>query len=246
MALAAGSGTRLRPLTEHRPKALCPVGNVALLDHALARLRHVVDDLEAGSMAVNAHHHAAAIVEHVGGRAYVSVEEGEALGTAGGVARLRPWLAGRAAVVVNADTWTAVPLDPLLDGWDGRSVRVLVVGADDLAPGAGVAGCVLPPPVIEGLPHRPAGLYEVCWRPLQEAGQLEVVAATGQFVACDRPRDYLAANLAMSDGAPVIGPGARVDGEVVRSVVWPGAVVEAGEVLVDAVRTDDGRTVLVR
>ena len=43
-----------------------------------------------------------------------------------------------------------------------------------------------------------------------------------------------------------MGAGARVGGSVVRSVVWPDAVVAPGEVLVDAVRTTRGRTVLVR
>ena len=38
IVLAAGEGRRLRPLTTVRPKALCPVGNVALLDRALARV----------------------------------------------------------------------------------------------------------------------------------------------------------------------------------------------------------------
>src|SRR5690349_14700046 len=38
IVLAAGEGRRLRPLTEVRPKALCPVGNVTLLDRMLARL----------------------------------------------------------------------------------------------------------------------------------------------------------------------------------------------------------------
>ncbi len=38
VVLAAGEGRRLRPLTELRPKALCPVGNVPLLDRALARV----------------------------------------------------------------------------------------------------------------------------------------------------------------------------------------------------------------
>ncbi|HEU4350181.1 MAG TPA: sugar phosphate nucleotidyltransferase, partial [Actinoplanes sp.] len=45
--LAAGEGRRLRPLTERLPKALCPVGNLPLLDHALRR----VDGLD---VAVNA------------------------------------------------------------------------------------------------------------------------------------------------------------------------------------------------
>ena len=36
--LAAGEGRRLRPLTDRLPKALCPVGNTALLDLALERV----------------------------------------------------------------------------------------------------------------------------------------------------------------------------------------------------------------
>jgi mannose-1-phosphate guanylyltransferase/MurNAc alpha-1-phosphate uridylyltransferase len=43
----------------------------------------------------------------------------------------------------------------------------------------------------------------------------------------------------------VIGAGAVVEGSVVRSVVWAGATVAPGEVLVDAIRAE-GRTVLVR
>ena len=42
VVLAAGEGRRLRPLTDLRPKPLCPVGNRALLDLALERVRPVV------------------------------------------------------------------------------------------------------------------------------------------------------------------------------------------------------------
>ena len=44
----------------------------------------------------------------------------------------------------------------------------------------------------------------------------------------------------------MLGEGARVDGTLVRSVVWPGATVRRGETLVDAVRAGDSVTVLVR
>jgi NDP-sugar pyrophosphorylase family protein len=174
------------------------------------------------------------------------VEEGEALGTAGAVVHLRGWLDGRPALVVNGDTWSTIELGPLVEGWDGERVRVLVAGGDDLVDGVGVLGSLLPPDVIATLPHRPAGLYEACWKPLRAEGRVEVVGAEGPFVACDTPRDYLAANLAWSGGAPVVGAGAVVEGELVRSVVWPGAVVRPGERLVDAIRLDDQHTVLVR
>lgn len=243
--LAAGAGSRLRPLTRFRPKPLCPVGGITLLDGNLARVAAVVGG-GPDRVAVNAHHHAGLIAEAVAGRAHVSVEEPVALGTAGAVAHLRGWLAGRPALVVNGDTWTTIDLGPLVEGWDGERVRVLVAGPPVLADGVGILGSLLPPDVIAALPHRPAGLYEACWRPLQEAGHLEVVGAEGTFVACDRSRDYLAANLLASGGESVIGEGAVVHGEVVRSVVWPGGVVHAGERLVDAIRIGELTTVLVR
>jgi NDP-sugar pyrophosphorylase family protein len=245
IVLAAGAGSRLQPLTRFRPKPLCPIGDESLLDGNLARVAAVVG---AGveHVAVNAHHHVDLLAAAVAGRAHLSQESPEALGTAGGVAHLRPWLDGRPALVVNGDSWSTVDLRPLVEGWDGTTVRVLVVGGDQLVDGVGILGSLLPPSVVAGLPHRPAGLYEACWRPLRDEGRLEVVGASGPFVACDRPRDYLDANLAWSGGAPVVGEGAVVEGELVRSVVWPGATVHAGEVLVDAVRVDDRVTVLVR
>jgi N-acetyl-alpha-D-muramate 1-phosphate uridylyltransferase len=247
IVLGAGAGTRLRPLSQGRPKVLCPVGDRPLVDHNVDRVRDVVG-AGVGSIAVNAHHHAPALTEHLADVAHVSVEEGEARGTAGGVARLRGWLDGRPALVVNGDTWTAIELPPLLDGWDGHRVRVMVLGDEPvLRPGVGIIGSVLPSDAVAALPgDRPAGLFESCWLPRLERGQLDVVAAAGPFVACDTPRDYLRANLEWSGGAPVVGAGARVDGEILRTVVWPGAVVHRRERLVDAIRFDDQQTVLVR
>src|SRR5262245_37547251 len=95
VVLAAGEGVRLRPLTADIPKALCPIGNVPLLDRAVAMVASLGF---AGhqTVAVNAWSHASQIVAHVGGRAHVSVEHGpRPLGSAGGLGALRPWIADR-------------------------------------------------------------------------------------------------------------------------------------------------------
>lgn len=243
LVLAAGAGRRLRPLTSIRPKALCPVGNVPLVDLAIERVAPMVG---AGAVAVNVHHGRDQLEAHLAGRAHLSVEEPVALGTAGAVAHLRDWLDGRHVLVVNADAWHGADLRAMVEDWDGRRVRVLVTGrpGDDLGPTSRVLGSLLPWSEVRSLPAEPAGLYEVCWRPRQAEGRLEVVAADAPFIDCGTPADYLDANLAVSGGEPVVGPGAAVEGTLVRSVVWPGGVVGAGEVLVDSIRV--GATLTVR
>ena len=125
MALAAGAGTRLAPLTLLRPKPLCPVGDRTLLDWALDSLAPAVD-----SVAVNVHHRAEQVIEHLGERrsgdgVHVSHEVDRALGTAGAIGALRGWLDGRGALVVNADTWHRADLASFVAGWDGTRVRLL-------------------------------------------------------------------------------------------------------------------------
>jgi len=243
VVLAAGEGTRLRPLTRVLPKALCPVGGVPLVDLALARVAAVTR-----AVAVNVHHGRAPLEAHLAGRVHLSVEDEQALGTAGGLGHLRGWIDGRPVVVVNADAWTDAPLAALLDGWDGERIRLLLVRppAGALPPKPRLAGALLPWSDVAPLAPVPSGLWEVSWRAAVEAGRLEVVPAGGAFVDCATPAAYLAANLASSGGAPVVGEGAVVEGRVERSVVWPGGVVRAREHLVDAIRVGDRLTVLVR
>ena len=241
VALAAGAGTRLRPLTLLRPKPLCPVGDAVLLDHVLARLETVTT-----SVAVNVHHGREAIERHVGQRAHVSVEAERPLGTAGALGKLRPWIDGRPTVVLNADTWSSSGIERLLEGWDGERVRILVVGRGPLTPTTPVAAALMPWQEVARLDAEPSGLYERSWAALAEAGRVETVPVEGRVIDCGTPAGYLAANLAESGGASVIGAGAVVAGLVTRSVVWPNATVDAGEELVDAIRADGGVTVLVR
>jgi MurNAc alpha-1-phosphate uridylyltransferase len=259
VVLAAGAGERLRPLTRLRPKPLCPVANQALLDGALARARAVVPP---GSVAVNVHHHRDQMEEHLALHpdVMVSVEPGEARGTAGALGMLKGWLDGRPVVVVNGDSWSAGTLAPLVEGWDGERVRVLVHGELPFGPRSPVVASLLPWSVVAALGTEPSGLYEVAWRPEQAAGRLDSVADTARFVDCGTPGSYLLANLLAGPvTAPdavvgpeavvedsIIGACAVVEGEVRSSVVWPGARVRAHEQLDRAVRADDGVTVLVR
>jgi N-acetyl-alpha-D-muramate 1-phosphate uridylyltransferase len=250
VVLAAGAGTRLRPLTDLRPKALCPVGTVPLLDLALDRLVPLAGT-GPDHVAVNAHAFAAAVRNHVGSRARVSVETGVALGTAGGLGRLRPWIDGRDVAVTNADTYLPHGLGGIADaagGWDGERSRLLCAPVDgagdfpDLRPGLRYVGaCLLPWRAVRALAAQPTGLFEVLWRPQAGAGLLELIslaeAGAGDVaIDCGTPADYLAANLHGGGGHSVVDPSAVVEGEVERSVVWDGAYVAAGERLVEVVR----------
>jgi NDP-sugar pyrophosphorylase family protein len=242
IVLAAGEGARLRPLTRVLPKPLCPVDGVPLVDHAIERARSATP-----TVAVNVHHARRPIEAHVDGRAHVSVEEPEALGTAGALGRLRPWIDGRATLVLNGDTWCPGSLAAFVAGWDETRVRLALASPDDrLRPTSRVAAALMPWREVSGLRPAPAGLYEASWRRLAAEDRMETVRWDGPCLDCGTPARYLAANLAASGGASVIGSGAQVDGEVVRSVVWSGARVRAGERLVDAVRAGDEVTVLVR
>jgi MurNAc alpha-1-phosphate uridylyltransferase len=266
VVLAAGEGRRLRPLTEHLPKALCPVGNVALLDRALARVA-ALGFAGPARVAVNACYLGEQVVEHTGGRAHLSVEQGDPLGTAGGLGNLRDWVDGRGVLVGNADAYLSsvrhapgADIAALLDGWDGHAVRLLAVPGPPREFGAHrFAGfSLLPWDMVAGLEPRAADLVRLVWRPAERQGRLQVVEYPGTYLDTGTPADYLAANLhavprgnlvagdAVVTGEldrAVIGPGAVVAGSVTRGVVWPGGVVAAGETLSDAIRVGRELTV---
>ncbi|GIG90141.1 hypothetical protein Pen02_50770 [Plantactinospora endophytica] len=270
MVLAAGEGRRLRPLTEHLPKALCPVGNVPLLDRALERVA-ALGFAAPATVAVNACYLGEQVVRHVGDRARLSVEPGDPLGTSGGVANLRSWIDGRGVLVGNADAYLAAPdtrpgpdIAALLAGWDGRTVRLLgqpVAGPPrpgDFGRYRFAGFSLLPWARVRDLPVEPAELVHTVWRPAEAAGELEVVEFSGRYLDTGTPADYLAANLDAAGGgslvdptaevtgahrAAVIGAGAVVRGSVERCVVWPGGLVRAAEHLTDAIRVGDTLTV---
>jgi len=254
VVLAAGRGTRLLPLTLERPKALCPVGRTTLVDLALDGLA-AVGLASPTSVAVNTHHLAEALEAHLDGRVELS-HEPSLLGTGGALGRLRPWIDGRAVLLVNADAVHEAPLAPLVEGWDGERIRFLVAGPPAaeaptanpavLGPGTRLCGALMPNAAIAELPAERCSVYDRVWRRWESQGRTEALTVATRFFDCGTPGSYLAANLWRSGGASIVGRGAEVAEDLERSVVWPGARVHRGERLRDAIRTTAGRTVLVR
>lgn len=135
IVLCAGFGTRLRPLTEELPKALVPVGDRSILEHALGRFAR------AGftEIVINVHHLAAAF-EPVLARAQIPVHvvvEERIRGTAGGVAGARAHLSSAPVLVWNGDILVDPPLDQLLVGSEPHSFCLGVAPRRD---GAGTVG----------------------------------------------------------------------------------------------------------
>ena len=104
MVLAAGLGTRMRPLTDTLPKPLVKVAGKALIDHVLDRLA----DSGVETAVVNVHHMAELIEGHLKGRTrpriVISDERGELLDTGGGVVKALKTLGAAPFFHINSDT----------------------------------------------------------------------------------------------------------------------------------------------
>jgi len=104
IVLAAGLGTRMRPLTDDRPKALVEIAGRPLIDHALDRLAAA----GVSPAIVNLHHFADRLEAHLAARqrpkVIVSDERREILGTGGGIAKALPQLRGEPFFLLNSDS----------------------------------------------------------------------------------------------------------------------------------------------
>jgi MurNAc alpha-1-phosphate uridylyltransferase len=114
MVLAAGLGTRMRPLTDDRPKPLLPLAGRTLLEHALDRL----EDAGVTEAVVNAHWRAEQIETLLADRAAPRLtiqHEKTLLETGGGVKRALPLLGDAPFAVVNGDAYWLNGPTPALD-----------------------------------------------------------------------------------------------------------------------------------
>lgn len=135
--LAAGLGTRLRPLTEELPKPLVPIGDAPALGHALRRLRragfeHVV---------ANAFHGAEAIAAFAATRGVAVSREDTLLGTAGGLRKAGDLLGPGDVLVVNGDVFGELDPASLVEAHAPEHLGTLLVRPRPRGEGAvGLAG----------------------------------------------------------------------------------------------------------
>ncbi len=126
MIYAAGLGTRMRPLSLDRPKALVRVAGRALIDHALAQ----VDADPPARIVVNTHAHAAQLERHLQDRPDVVLShEPQLLETGGGLRAARPLLGDGPVFTLNADAvWSGPsPLTVLRPAWDPARMDALLL-----------------------------------------------------------------------------------------------------------------------
>lgn len=165
MILAAGLGTRLRPLTNTIPKPLLPVGGTPLIIWNLLLLkRHGFHDV-----VINLHHLGPMIEQTLGngskfGLRIIYSQEPMILGTGGGIKQAEPYFSGEPVLVLNGDTLFELDLEALCtfhrtrnaaatlvlrDDSDAARWGLVEVGADDQIvriTGRGVASSVLTAP----------------------------------------------------------------------------------------------------
>jgi len=218
--LAAGFGTRFRPATDDRPKALLPHLNVPLIDRRLARLRAA----GVSEVAVNLHHEGRQIVEHLDesggeGAALRFFWEPEILGTAGALRNAGRFLGEDDFLTWNVDA----ELDPeirLLEDVHragAAAVTLLVVANSDpsrftplFAEGdrlVSIGGSGSEPLLFTGVSlHGPDALARIepgfrslvddLWRPLLSKNEpIRVARHRGAFFDLGTPGDLLAASM---------------------------------------------------
>jgi mannose-1-phosphate guanylyltransferase len=222
LILAAGFGTRLRPLTLELPKPLVPVGDRPPLAHIAARCRAAgVERLVA-----NAHHEhgkISSIIKELSLNIDVVVEA-EIQGTAGGVAGARGHFDAGAVLVWNGDILTEAPVQTLLAMANERDAQVLAVsprpigegtvGLDDdgcvvrlrgksygreAASGDYIGVMALGSSVVAGLPERGCLMADVAMPTLAAGGKVWTVPTRAPWSDLGDLREYVSANFAWLD-----------------------------------------------
>jgi len=131
MVLAAGLGTRMRPLTNDRPKALVEVAGRLLIDHTLDRLA----ETGVQTAVVNVHHFADLVEDHLARRRFprilISDERAGLLDSGGGIAHALPLLGDQPIFIANIDNIWIEGAKPALQGlaelWEPERMDIAIL-----------------------------------------------------------------------------------------------------------------------
>jgi NDP-sugar pyrophosphorylase family protein len=128
MVLAAGQGTRLRPLTDQVPKALVPVAGRPMIEYPLLLLKHYgIRDI-----VINLHHLGEQIESRLGDGAQLGLQitysrEPDLLDTGGGLLKAKPFLQDGTFVLINTDVLIDLPLSELITFHRKKAAAVTLV-----------------------------------------------------------------------------------------------------------------------
>ncbi len=260
MILAAGLGTRLRPLTLNKPKALIPVGNQPMIDRVIRYLTGYNVD----HVIVNVHHHPNQMTAHLGDGSFFGIRvqttvEPRILGTGGGIKNTEGFWDSDPFIVINSDILTDIHLDRALDAHQSagnlatlilhdygpfnqvrisRDLDILDIGSDK-APGrlAFTGIHILAPDILDAIPGQKFVNIIDCYRTLIRKGYpVRAHISKGHYWRdVGTIESYLRANRDILEGDRVLsGPGCRIDPRAVIkdwAVVGPGTTLEPGAVV---------------
>jgi MurNAc alpha-1-phosphate uridylyltransferase len=127
MILAAGYGKRLRPLTDHTPKPLLPIGGKPMIVHHLEKIA----DSGIKEVVINLGHLGSKIPQSLGngstwGLSIEYSDEGpDPLETGGGMAKALPLLGSETFLLVNGDVWTDLDFSTIPSSLSGNDQAML-------------------------------------------------------------------------------------------------------------------------
>ncbi|MBE0447812.1 MAG: NDP-sugar synthase [Actinobacteria bacterium] len=241
--LAAGQGTRLRPLTITKPKALVPVAN----QPSIIRLLDLLRSYGIEEIFINLHYLPEEIKGVIGGgswwgtRVYYSYEP-ELLGTAGAIKKIERFLADDKFLVVNTDITTDIDLagaiefhkktgaratliltapeqdpdyQPIGVSSDGRIMTGKTPG-DKVRNGVYTGIGIFEPSVIKVIPAGYSSLLDSVLIPLASEGSLYAYFAEGYWTDIGRIERYIQANKDLISGKTRL----PIDGRLVGENIW--------------------------
>lgn len=131
LILAAGLGTRLRPLTNDRPKALVELKGKTLLDHAIEKVRAAGFD----EIVVNVHHYADQVEEFLQSKysslnIEISDERAKILGSGGALKHAQELLGEHPFLVYNVDVLSDINLNVMMKEFIARDAAVMMAVRD--------------------------------------------------------------------------------------------------------------------